>query len=390
MADRDPVKTNRSKRGWRVRYYPSGIAGMGPRTEEACATEADALERAEAIRRALALGPGMVAPANITTGELLRDWLAETGPTYSSGTLKGYRRDVNNYILPQLSAVPARSLSVRSFAAVVDGVVRKGLSLSTLDGAVRTLNAFAAWGEPRGHLEPDVFGSSRQRSPIMKRARAALGRPGEGGTITPEMCPSHTDVEAFAVGMEAAYPGRGANLVRLLASSGLRLGEALGLRVEDIDVKACTIAVRRQADRLAPWPSTKLPKGEKVRTALVWASARPVLEAAVAGADEDGWLFPPDISQFGTRGLWWVNRLTDRTTEVRRQLAWDAYGWNTHWLRHYYASYSLAPRPVGYGMQVTKVSASLGHASKTVTIDTYLADVGSHDDVLKATAKPLK
>ena len=225
-------------------------------------------------------------------------------------------------------------------------------------------------------MPASAFGSAAERREVLRGAR---GRLPEKHKITIAMCPTSVDVDAFAAGLEVVYPDRGAVLVQLMAATGLRLGEALGLRPEDCDVTTGAVRVQRQADRLQPWPAMSTPKTGG-RTCFVWASHRNVLEEAAAVDSE--WLFPPDIEQFGTRGLWWTNRLTDRMTKVRHELGWPDRGFNTHSLRHHFATYSLAPRPTGKQLPVSLVAQMLGHRSSAVTLTVYDNSTGDAGDLM--------
>jgi integrase len=216
----------------------------------------------------------------------------------------------------------------------------------------------------------------------MKQVRAGLSSRKE--PISLEECPAWGDVVRYADELEPLYPGRGRNLVLVMTGSGLRISEALALHADDVDLGRLALRVDCQLDRLAPWPTTSHPKGTypSSREALAWSSVRDALEDVVAAADDDGWLFPPDVEAYGSRGLWWVNRLTERTTEARCAAGWAERGWVNHSCRHHYATYSLASRPWGYGIDLAVVSRSLGHSRVSQTLDTYVQKVGDDADIV--------
>lgn len=156
-----------------------------------------------------------------------------------------------------------------------------------------------------------------------------------------------------------AYP-----LLLTLASTGLRLGEGLGLQVGDLDLDQGKIHVRRSVrkDRVGS------PKSGKPRTADVPACTVAVLrgwvdlvraEAAVRG-EEPLWLFPDPSGQ----------RHDGQPTRKALQRALLAAGirrWvRLHDLRHTYASLALQR-----GVPLLTVSRQLGHASIAVTADVY-------------------
>jgi len=382
------VRIHRSGSGWIIRYWPTGTPGLGERVSERQRTRRAADDRAAEIRRALDAHGGIVPRSGYTVGELARDWIQTAGPTWPAGTRKAYRRDLNCYVIPAIGGRAVDSLGTPALAAVVDRIVAAGLSASTLDGAVRTLGAMGRWAVLRGLLSSQPWGEVEHRREITAAARRAL-RDGRAAGISVEQVPEWSDVEALAAQMEERWPGRGAVLVRLLAVTGLRLGEALGLRAADVDPTTGAVLVERQANRLSPWPAMAPPKSRRqgrpvTRTAWAWAWALPVLAEAVGERVGDDWLFPPDVEATRGGGVWWTNRVTERFAEAREAEGWV---WPTHYLRHHFASFSLAPPPVGYGIDIEVIAEVLGHASSTTTARIYQHRVESVAEAMARTSK---
>jgi integrase len=373
--DPDPVKVGpRASGGFRVRYWDYGSPGEGVRREERHATRELAEARAVEIREALALGPGPVVKAGVTLREVVRLWIQGLPESTNKNSKKAWRSDMNVSILPVAGSVAVRSLGVLQYAAILDGVVARGRSRNTLEGVIRTLGSFTSWAELRGHLPADAFGTPVQIKAVKKRARQQLGK--ASALIRREDCPAPADVAKLAAELELLWPGKGSNLVLILAASGLRISEVLAVKASDVDLGRCSITVARQADRLAAWPAVTPPKhrswADPAREAMVWRHALPELTAAVLAADEaDGWLFPPDEGLAEMAGLLrWVEVVSKRLGEAQGAAGWPD-RWGTHWLRHHYASYSLAPPPAGFGLPLGLVSGSLGHSKQSFTLDTY-------------------
>jgi integrase len=371
-----------------VRYWAAGTPGLGERRSERLPTKRAAEDRAAEVRRALEGASGVVPPAGYTVGELARDWVEGAGPAWPAGTRKAYRRDLNCYILPAIGTWRTDALGTRALAAVVDRIVAAGLSASTLDGAVRTLTALGKWGALRQLLPSQPWGGQEHRQAVVATARRAL-RDGGARDLRLDQVPTWVDVLALADALEEQWPGRGSVFVRLLAVTGLRIGEALGLRADDIDAEKGTIRVERQADRLAPWPAMSDVKSRRrgqpaPRTAWAWAWAKPVLAEAVGERTGDAWLFPPDVEPYRGGGIWWTNRVTERLAGARESVGWV---WTTHYLRHHFASVSLAPSPVGQGLDVEVVAELLGHASSTTTSAIYRHGVETVADAMARTTK---
>jgi integrase len=146
------------------------------------------------------------------------------------------------------------------------------------------------------------------------------------------------------------------------AFAGLRLGEASGLNIEDIDFLRRRLEVRRQVQRKRGQPcELRPPKYESYRTVYLSDELVELLAKHVEtfGTGPDGWLFtgssgsplPPT-----TANEWW-NR-TMRAAGVE--------GLTMHSLRHYFASGLIAA-----GCDVVTVQRALGHKSAGVTLNTY-------------------
>ena len=148
----------------------------------------------------------------------------------------------------------------------------------------------------------------------------------------------------------------------LCAFAGLRLGEAAGVKVSDVDFLRRQLAVTRQVQKRAGGGMDEYPPkygSERVvhlPTELVQMLA---MHLEKWGVGSEGWLvmtgaggaMPPS-----TVHSWWT-----RTTEAAK-----VPGVRLHDLRHYYASGLIAA-----GCDVVTVQRALGHANATTTLNTY-------------------
>jgi integrase len=162
--------------------------------------------------------------------------------------------------------------------------------------------------------------------------------------------PTLEQVVALAEGVPARYRA----LVVLLAGSGLRIGEALGLVPGDVDFLRRTVRVERQrlqSGDLGP-PKT----GQSVRTVPLGQVVIDELAAHLAagyGASES--LFTAPDGAPLTYRAWkavWRSAAPTRLT--------------THGLRHFFASALIAG-----GASVKQVQVVLGHSSAVITLRTY-------------------
>lgn len=151
--------------------------------------------------------------------------------------------------------------------------------------------------------------------------------------------------------------------VALCAFAGLRLGEAAGAQVGDIDFLRRVLHVRRQVqlvDRTRV--DVRAPKYGSEREVYLPAELVTMLSQHVAtltAGDGSRWLFErtagEPFHQNTVTYLW-------RSTRKRAGAA----GVRLHDLRHFYASGLIAA-----GCDVVTVSRALGHSSSTTTLTTY-------------------
>jgi integrase len=147
------------------------------------------------------------------------------------------------------------------------------------------------------------------------------------------------------------------------AFAGLRIGEAAGLQLDDVDFLRRTIAVRRQI-KGETWTTTRVvpPKAGSERVVyvpedLMTMLAQHVEHLGTLGAEQ--WLMrSPDghVYRRSSAGPQWRN--------VRREVAME--GFALHSLRHFFASGRIAD-----GCDVVTAQRAMGHSSPTITLNTY-------------------
>lgn len=151
--------------------------------------------------------------------------------------------------------------------------------------------------------------------------------------------------------------------VALCAFAGLRLGEAAGVQLGDVDFLRRQLHVRRQVQRVsAGVVEVTPPKYGSERIVylpdeLVLLLSRHVEQIGVRG--EEQWLFVGNGGQpphQNTVGYWWRRTVERSGVEPFR----------LHDGRHFYASGLIAD-----GCDVVTVQRALGHAKATTTLETY-------------------
>jgi integrase len=182
------------------------------------------------------------------------------------------------------------------------------------------------------------------------------------------------------VGKALAAAGDFRGFVAVCAFAGLRLGEAAGLQVGDVDFLRRTLTVRRQIQGQVNAKTVEAdPKYESARVvylpeALVQELAAHVRSFPPKGAE--GWLFANGPY------VWNRNSAGNQWRSIRKKIGMDEF--TLHDLRHYYASGLIAA-----GCDVVTVQHALGHSSPTITLNIYSHLWPKAEDRTRAAAEEL-
>lgn len=138
--------------------------------------------------------------------------------------------------------------------------------------------------------------------------------------------------------------------------TGLRPGEAKGLKVRDLDVARGRLAIRRDVDNLGHIGDVKT---YKHRDVPIGGLVLDLLAAAADGRDDDAWIVPDEHGRVWSTARWlkiWATILVHTGIGVL----------DTYELRHTAASLTIAA-----GADVKTVQLMLGHSSATTTVNVY-------------------
>lgn len=314
-------------------------------------------EAAEKLRQAQhKRETGQVARnGRLTTGEFLLDWLEKTLPgTVKDSTVRNYSDVLHHYVLPHVSRVPLVKLSPADVQNMLRALEEQGLSVRTrrLARAVlrRALGLAVKWQMADRNAAALVDCPRGGNDPLDD----ALDL---GGTLAVLSAAKGDRLEAFAI---------------LALTLGLRRGELLGLRWQDVDFAAGemridhTLAYKPGAGLVLGEPKTKagrrtIPLVPPCASALREHRRRQAAEqlacgSAWAGSDH---VFATEIgTPIDPRNVlrWW-HGLTVRAGVGRRRI---------HAARH-----TCATLLYNAGVPLEQVSAILGHASLSITSDIY-------------------
>lgn len=269
----------------------------------------------------------------------------------SEQTRKEYKADLERHVVPTLGGRRLDEITAQDIERLVAALRRKGLSDGSIRNAVVPLKALLRWAVRRGILDNDPS--------------AVVTLPGRSRGTGVRVLRDHELADLME-----ALPADGRLIVDLLASTGLRASEAMGLRWQHVDLKRrrITVEIRRHGRAIGP-PKT----GTSRRIVPISKRLAAILRAEVKRQGAP----PPDgfvlLSPRG-RPLDHHNFMT-RTFVPAREAAGLKWA-GLHTLRH-----TCATRLIRGGATALQVSKWLGHASVAFTMETYVhLEVGDLPD----------
>jgi len=308
-----------------------------------------------------------VAPARQTLGQFLTDvWLPAIEHTVKPATHASYARTMRLHVvgrpighrrLQQLSGSDLNALYAQLLAG--DGGERGPLGTRSVQYVATILHRACKDAMKWQALVRNPVEASDPPRPSAKREMSVW---------------QGHEVGAFLTGTAG---DRLAGAWWLLATTGMRRGEALGLRWSDIDLDAghldvvrtlITAEVQRKESPGYAWGTPKTAKGRRrvaldagTVTALRAHRARQLEERLALGegyVDEDLVVCQPEGSPVNPKTLsWYFERDLKRLGLPRIRL---------HDLRHTHATLALRA-----GVHPRVVQERLGHANVSITLDTY-------------------
>lgn len=302
---------------------------------------------------------------------LRKEWLPQREVYLKRGTFNSYSRIVNTHIIPHLGRNRLEELTPRKVErffsqlqkdgakgqSLAPGSGLSGKTVSNIAGVLnRAMRDAVRWGLIGTNPIADARKPKKQ-SPEMK-----AWKPEEMGAF-----------------INASKTDRLSGVWHVLATTGLRRGEILGLRWDDIDFNKNTLTVRRTRVKIGATVHEETPKSKASQrtisldpqtiAALKAQKARQAQEKLAMGGEwadkygyivtnEDGTLIDPH--RFSQR----FGALIKRNNLPKIRL---------HDVRH---SYVVAARKAG--VDVKTISQRIGHADVNVTLTVY--DHVFHDD----------
>ena len=299
--------------------------------------------------------------AKLTTGEYLEKWLADSvRDTVRARTYERYESLVRVHIVPTLGRTKLKSLTPAHVRGFYREKLDSGLAPRTILHIHRTLSKALKQAVLDGLIPRNAAASVKPPSPRREEIQPL----------------SREQVRTF---LQVVSDDRLEALYVVAITAGLRRGELLGLKWEDLDLDAGMLQVRRTLSETRDGRVFEPPKSGKGRSirltkravAALRAHRKAQLEERMARADmwtENGLVF---ASETGTPIQ---GRNMYRAFKIRLGRAGLSQSFRFHDLRHTCATLLLRQ-----GVHAKYVQELLGHADISLTLNVYshiLPDMG--------------
>jgi integrase len=344
--------TRRKNGGWMAQYAVHTAEGRKRKTlygktrQEVAAKLAKALSDREG---------GLTFDAgSLTVSEYLDRWLADSvKDTVRQRTWERYEQIVRVHIKPTLGRIKLKGLTPAHIRGLYREKLDAGLSPRTVQYIHTTLHKALKDAVGDGLIPRNVTEAVRAPRPAKKEVRP----------LSPDQSRTF---------LEAARGDRYEALYVLAVTAGLREGELLGLKWEDIDLDVGSLAVRRTLSEARSGRFFEAPKNGKGRSIKLTRQAVEALRTHRKRQNEErlrfgtlwqdsGLVFP---AQTGTPMN--AKNLTARSFKPLLERAGLSRTVRLHDLRHTCATLLL-----GKGVHPKIVQELLGHATIAITLDTY-------------------
>jgi integrase len=315
-------------------------------------TQREAREKANQALKDLESGLDLRA-STVTVGAFLDAWLESTArERVRPSTYVSYQGHVRHHLKPALGTTKLRQLTPQQVNAMLSERVANGMSPTTANLIRATLRTALSSAVKWGMVSQNVAALSDPR-PVRRQRVEPLS------------------VEQIQILLIHATNDRIGPLLVVAVHTGLRQGELLGLRWQDVDIKGRSIQVRHTLTRPDGAPALTDPKTEQSRRSIrlsdhalaaLEVQADRVAESRMAAASrwqENDLVFPTTIGTF--------QHSSNVTHRFQKMLADAGLPRRTfHGLRHSTASILLRE-----GVDLFTVKEVLGHSQIALTADTY-------------------
>jgi integrase len=306
--------------------------------------------------------------------DYLRAWLeAKMRDGLRPNTVVGYRHHIEDFLIPRLGHLRLRDLNP-----------------SHVEHALRAIAIPTGKGRPLGPATiRRVHATLRSALASAKRRRLITYNPAVDMDLPKVSRPKARPWEPAELGtfLDSLGGHRLAPLFETIAATGLRRGEALGLRWDDVDLERMVLTVRQQLLQVADATARRLcPYCDQTHRQVAFGQPKTASgEARIVEVDSGtaGLLLAHRLQQDAERAQWREGYVEHglvfareegqpippdvvSKTFVELSKAAGLRPIRVHDLRHGAASLRLAA-----GVDIAVVSKQLGHSTIALTVDTY-------------------
>ncbi len=295
----------------------------------------------------------MRAPSAMTFGEAAALWLlgvrtgsirTRSGDSYKPSTIRSYEQALRGRrygkgsgLLREFGARKLTDLTLEDIQDYADRLLAAGSQPSTIRNAIMPVRVICSWRRREVPVNP----TDGLRLPAVRSGRDRIASPAEAELLLAALRPGDRPLWATAL------------------YAGLRRGELMGLRWQDVDLIAGVLRVARawdpkEREMIAP----KSTAG--VRRVPIPAALRAYLAPLKLASGAE-----PDALVFGVRG----EPFSASSVGERANRAWKAAKLDAitlHECRHTFASLMIAA-----GVNAKALSTFMGHANISITLDRY-------------------
>jgi integrase len=300
----------------------------------------------------------MRAPTRTTLRATAVAWLAgaedgtirsRSGAPFKPSTLRLYGQVLRQHILPELGGARLSDVRAPDVQDVIDRLVADGVDPATIRNAINPLRGIFRRAVARGELA--VNPTRGLELPAPRGVRDRIASPAE------------------ATELIAALPARDRGLWATAMYAGLRRGELLALRWEDVDLAEGVIRVRRSYDPKAGLYLEPKTRAGRRNVPIASVLRGTLIEHRLATGRSDGLVFGATADRPFTPSNATRRAATawERASESRRKQGQEPLQpISLHECRHTFASLMIAAN-----VNAKALSAYMGHASVTITYDRY-------------------
>lgn len=232
------MATAREKNGrW---YYRITISSKGRKRyleRGSFDTKKEAIDAGNEHELKLKRGEDMFVPVRITYGDMAEEWITTYAPTmYKQNTITTHKKTLKNYILPVLKDYEVSAITTKDLQGIINREIPNHTRYG-LDKIHATLVKSFDYGIVSGYINKSPLEGVR-----MPQKRSIMAQ-----TIKPSRIQKSCEKGLLNAIWDRFPEGHPCYIPLILGyRCGLRLGEAYGVFIDDIDRKGHKLYVRRQ------------------------------------------------------------------------------------------------------------------------------------------------